>query len=66
MKAERWAPWYLTSLGEKGGPQNPFFAGKGQDMRWMQYLTSLVARAPVESLPPERPSERPAEPLMDF
>ncbi|GFS65231.1 hypothetical protein TNIN_264871 [Trichonephila inaurata madagascariensis] len=32
----------------------------------MQSKTSSVARAPVEGLPLERPSERPAEPLMDF
>ncbi|GFT34649.1 hypothetical protein TNCV_1535911 [Trichonephila clavipes] len=42
------------------------FIEKVQDMRRMPSKTSLVARVPVKSLPAERPSERPAEPLMDF
>ncbi|GFU21042.1 uncharacterized protein TNCV_4895211 [Trichonephila clavipes] len=37
-----------------------------QDIRRMQSKTSLVARVPVERLPAKRPSERHAEPLMDF
>ncbi|GFW07413.1 hypothetical protein TNCV_865851 [Trichonephila clavipes] len=42
------------------------FIEKVQDMCRMQSKTSLVERAPVKSPPAERPSERSAEPLMDF
>ncbi|GFX74683.1 uncharacterized protein TNCV_3121131 [Trichonephila clavipes] len=42
------------------------FIEKVHDMRRMPSKTSLVARVPVESLPAERPSERPAEPLMNI